>query len=274
MIVVLRKQEYPATRRRGVTGLALFLSVGCILLVSLVMQSIRAEAQTIAQPDSQFKDGANDVYCIKKYRMTIVSVGRSLEFVFVPKNAPPIDSIALRSRFRFVINGSYFDGNNLEAGHAGWLKLFGVTIASIRDEAQLSHIVRIDTSSHSTTFIDYTRFDSTASRSTIEFQTGPLVVDNNRVAEKYINASINGLGKYRRSLLATLNGFDLYFISVQEYVSLDDLGAYLLSLSIFSGKRLSVINLDGGSSVALYAKNFPSLSYNGHARLPILLGIK
>ena len=245
-----------------------------MLLVLMGAISIHGQTQSVVEPDSQFKDGANDIYCFKKHRMTVVSVGRSLEFMFVARNAAPVDSIALRSQFRFAINGSFFDGNNLDAGHAGWLRTFGVTSASIRNEAQLSHVVRIDTSSGTTTFIDYTRFDSSASKSTIEFQTGPLVVDNNRVAEKYINASINGLGKYRRSLLATVNGTDLYFISVQEYVSLDDLGECLLSLSIFSGRRLSVVNLDGGSSVALYVKNFPSLSYNEHARLPILLGIK
>ena len=240
----------------------------------IITLSSPAFSQSLVQPDSQLKDGANDIYCFKKYSMTIVSVGRAVEFTFVPKNAAPVESIAVRSQFRFVINGSFFDGNNLEAGHAGWLRIFGVTSAAIRDEPQLSHVVRIDTSAHTTTFIDYTRYDSSASKSTIEFQTGPLVVDRNRLAQKYINASVNGLGNYRRSLLAVVNGSDLYFMSVQDRVALDDLGEYLISLSIFAGKQLSVVNLDGGSSVSLFVKNFPSLSFNERARLPILLGIK
>ncbi|NES18723.1 MAG: hypothetical protein F6K41_07275 [Symploca sp. SIO3E6] len=49
---------------------------------------------------------------------------------------------------------------------------------------------------------------------------------------------------------------------------------YLLTLSVFSGKTLHVVNLDGGTSTALYSQTNPELNLNEAAVLPILLGLK
>ena len=57
-------------------------------------------------------------------------------------------------------------------------------------------------------------------------------------------------------------------------MALDELGHYLTSLAVFANKRLDVVNLDGGPSVALYVEKYPELNYNAEARLPILLGVK
>jgi hypothetical protein len=48
----------------------------------------------------------------------------------------------------------------------------------------------------------------------------------------------------------------------------------LRRLSVFQNGRLDVINLDGGSSVALYLRDVPGANLNADDRLPILIGFR
>jgi hypothetical protein len=59
---------------------------------------------------------------------------------------------------------------------------------------------------------------------------------------------------------------------VTEKVVLNDLATSLRGLSVFQGGRLDVMNLDGGSSVALYLRDAPGWNYIAGDRLPILIG--
>jgi hypothetical protein len=74
--------------------------------------------------------------------------------------------------------------------------------------------------------------------------------------------------------MAVTDNFGLFLITVRSRVSLDSLANYLLSLSLFASHRLDVVNLDGGSSVALFVQNHPELNYNESSHLPMLIGVK
>ena len=112
-------------------------------------------------------------------------------------------------------------------------------------------------------------------KSNIEFQIGPLVIQANVIHLPSIRQSINGLRASQRTLLAYTEEDRLkFFITVRKPECLDKLGEYLLKLSIFEGKTLSVINLDGGPSVALDIQAHPEMNHNGDAILPILLALK
>jgi hypothetical protein len=65
-----------------------------------------------------------------------------------------------------------------------------------------------------------------------------------------------------------------FFITVRKPEPLDKLGEELLKLSIFEGKALSVINLDGGPSVALDSQAHPQMNHNQDAVLPILFALR
>jgi len=108
----------------------------------------------------------------------------------------------------------------------------------------------------------------------IEFQTGPLIIDSNKAALALIQHSVNGSGRYKRTLLAITDNSMLFLITVRNRVSLDSLAGYLLSLPIFASHRLDVVNLDGGSSVALFVQDHSELNYNESAHLPMLIGVK
>jgi hypothetical protein len=112
-------------------------------------------------------------------------------------------------------------------------------------------------------------------KANIEFQTGPLVIQANVLDMPSIRQSINGLRSHQRTMLAyTEEDRMKFFITVRKPERLDKLGEHLLKLSIFEGKKLSVINLDGGASVALVSQAHAEMNHNGAAVLPILFALR
>ena len=210
------------------------------------------------------------VYQYEKLGMTILSIPSAFDFLYQPDDTATVASIAQRAGYRYVVNGSYFHGNRT---HAGRLSIHGKVFSQKFTDRQLTHIVIYDTKSRTIRYSPTERRTSSPREGLIEFQTGPLVIHNGRLARKLIEGSINGRGLYRRTLFATTDLNHVFLITVRARVSLQELGEFLLKASVFSEKRLDVINLDGGSSVALYAKTFPQVNFNHDARLPILLGV-
>jgi exopolysaccharide biosynthesis protein len=106
----------------------------------------------------------------------------------------------------------------------------------------------------------------------VEFQTGPLIIEDGRIRSDLITASINGSSRHTRSLLATMDHRRCYLIAATERMTLVEVAAALLRVPDFRHGRLDVINLDGGSSVALYVQGTRGLWYNEADHLPILIG--
>ena len=233
-----------------------------------------ALSQNLIPPNKIYHDGLNEISVYDDLGMTIVSVHDGFEFLFVPDDVDALESIARAKHYRFVINGSYFDNSALHAGHSGWLRIYGKTYSPLRPDVQLTHVARFDSASMKTSFINMDGFAPGTDDHSIEFQTCPLIIDSNKVALSLIQHSVNGSGRYKRTLMAVTDNSVVYLITVKNRVSLDSLANYLLSLSIFASHRLDVVNLDGGSSVALYVQHHPELNYNESARLPMLIGVK
>lgn len=249
------------------------VSYFCLLIIFLTCLFLPIFHSNTEPVVRQFKDDEIEVYTDRKYGIVIISFSNTFDVIYHPTKVLPLKDLAQHFEYRYVMNGSFFEGDRLNAKHAGWLSILGMNHSLIKEDPQLSHVVRYNPSSGAIAFLPLEEFDPVRSDNYIEFQTGPLVLHNNRLAEKSIQESINGLGEYKRALLAYTDDQQKYFIITKEVVALDDLGEYLLTLPIFSDKILNVINLDGGPSVALYSKDFPELNYNEEDRLPILLTI-
>ncbi|KKQ36079.1 MAG: hypothetical protein US52_C0009G0001, partial [candidate division WS6 bacterium GW2011_GWA2_37_6] len=116
-------------------------------------------------------------------------------------------------------------------------------------------------------------YKSSVQNDVIEFQTGPLVLDDGEVQKSFVNNSVNGTTRHKRLLLATDETNRIFIIVVREKVNLIELANYLRSLNVF-GKELDVINLDGGKSVALWDRYYPEVNYNSNDRLPLVICVK
>ena len=259
--------------RRGWPLYRLLCPAVCVLFFVHVNTQL-IQAQPVRNADTTYADGLNKIYVYKELDLTILSVHHGFEYLFVPKDVGSFETVARKKDFRFMINASFFDGERLDAQHAGWLRILGTSYAPVRHDRQLTHIVRFDTLTGKTDFASWKEFRPTQNDHTIEFQTGPLVVRQNLVTSTFIANSINGTGRYTRTLIAVSDRNELWFITVRKPVSLDSLGWFLLSLSVFQKKHIDVVNLDGGPSVAFYARAFPIFDYNTDDHLPLLLGVK
>lgn len=145
-------------------------------------------------------------------------------------------------------------------------------VAPVKQDRQLSHVVGYDPRSGLMRFQAVEAFDSAAVRFPIEFQTGPMVVERNRIATRSIDASINGNAPYRRTMLGyTDEDRAIYFIVTRQDATLASVAAALLGMPAFRGKTLTVVNLDGGASTALHSRNHPELDIVPLEKLPWFL---
>lgn len=191
--------------------------------------------------------------------------------VYDQNQSKTVRDIGIENDFKILINGGFFNDQNQ---YAGALEIEGVVITPPAPlDTQLSHVARYNPTTTLFDFIETRSFERDNSYS-LAFQTGPLFLLDNEVQDSYIDASINGNGEYIRSFIGQLDSGELIAGVTTKRVTLKDLAAKLLEASIFDGKKLSLINLDGGSSSALFLGEGNSQNYGQFKVLPVLIGFK
>jgi hypothetical protein len=225
------------------------------------------------EPTSKIDDVDIYAYTFEACGMSVVSFRNNFEIVYEPAQTLSIHQVGQSFKYRYLVNGSFFEWSGK---HAGWLSILGNKLAPLKQDRQLTHIAILNTTTGEMVFRSAELWEpSRSDQANIEFQTGPLVIHRNVLDMSAIRQSINGLRSHQRTLLGYTEEDKLkFFITVRIPEHLDKLGEYMLKLSIFEGKTLSVINLDGGPSVALETLTHPEINHNGAAILPILFGLR
>jgi hypothetical protein len=225
------------------------------------------------EPTLKIFDDDIHAYTFDAYDISIIAFRSNFEIVYEPSQTLSIHEVRQRFKYRYLVNGSFFEWSG---EHAGWLSISGNNLTPLKRDRQLTHIAILDTTTGQMVFLSVESWKpSMSDKANIEFQTGPLVIRANGLDMPAMRQSINGLRSHRRTLLAyTEEDLMKFFITVRKPERLDKLAEYLLKLSIFQGKTLSVINLDGGPSVALDTQAHPEMNHNGNAVLPILFALR
>lgn len=170
--------------------------------------------------------------------------------------------------FNYVINAGYFLEDK---SHAGLLLLNSeIKVRLAQLEQQLSHVVTFDNSSIK--FIAKEDFIGEGIQNA--FQVGPLFIDRNRIREDLINNSINGRGRYLRSILGITESGKSFFIAFTRPRSLDEVYKYIIEIKDLKNEIISAINLDGGSSVAIFSLEDETFAFGSQKKLPFFLGWK
>ncbi len=225
------------------------------------------------EPTLKITDDDIYAYTFDAYDMSIIAFPSNFEIVYEPSQTLSIHQVGQNFKYRYLVNGSFFEWSG---EHAGWLSILGNKLAPLKRDRQLTHIAILNTTTSEMVFQSVELCEpSMSDKANIEFQTGPLVIHRNVLDMPAILQSINGLRSHRRTLLGYTEEDKMkFFITVRKPEHLDNLGEYLLKLSTFEGKTLSVINLDGGPSVALHTLTHPEMNHNGKAVLPILFALR
>lgn len=201
---------------------------------------------------------------------------KPLEYKFTAKNAQNLKEQSYIENYLLSFNASYYRGSYVNAEHAGLLQLKGDLIEDLVLDKQLTHIVVYDHQTDRFKFLPAANFDQEAyiTEDYTLFQTGPLVLENNQVQIDLIDNSTNGTGKYLRTLLGYTDKGDTFVVATKVNFTLTDIANELLKLELFKGEKLTLVNLDGGASTAIYSKDHTKFSFGESKRLPLIIGVR
>jgi hypothetical protein len=250
---------------------------GCIAIVTVsLVKSVPGFADrrnNSMEPTLKIVDDDIHAYMFDAYDISMIAFRSNFEIVYEPSQTLSIHQVGQRFKYRYLVNGSFFEWSG---EHAGWLSISGNNLMRLKRDRQLTHVAILNTITGEMVFQSAELWEpSMSDKANIEFQTGPLVIQANVLDMSSIRQSINGLRSHQRTLLAyTEEDRMKFFITVRKPERLDKLGEYLLKVSPFDGKTLSVINLDGGPSVALETQAHPEMNHNGNVVLPILFALR
>jgi len=228
----------------------------------------------IIQSEEYVSNDVPPVYHFDKYQMTVIDItGQDMDYFYFKQKPPKISSVAQKNGCKIAVNASYFAGNRQRANHVGLLSILGKLHVPLGIERQLTHVAVFNREGMSIEYFDVNNYKSNPTKSTLEFQTGPLVLDDGKVQSSFIKNSKNGMESHKRLLLATNKSNQTFLIVVRDRADLVELASYLKGIDLF-GKEPDVINLDGGSSVALWSKNNPEVNYNAGDTLPLVICVR
>lgn len=214
------------------------------------------------------------VYYFPKYQMTVMNISnKDLDYFYFTQNPPTLSSIAQERNCEIAFNASYFAGEKENASHVGLLSIWGHQYVPLGVDNQLTHVAVFNKLSQSVQFFDANSYQSAPSVEKLEFQTGPLVLEDGIVQDGFIMNSKHGKFRHKRLLLARNNSNQTFVIIVRSQVDLIELGNFLKGLSIL-GEGVDVLNLDGGKSVALWSRNYSNENYNENDTLPLVICVR
>jgi hypothetical protein len=200
--------------------------------------------------------------------LTFVVGEFDLEIFYDPKNSKTLKTLAAEANYDYLINGGFFTQT---LTYAGGLIIDGEIENNLAPlDKQLSHMF-INAGNYG---VVETSNYNLQSNHPLAFQTGPLIINQDIVQDKFINAALNGTGDYIRSFLGYTNSGKLLFGITKKRMSLFELAEKLLKNPDLQSENITIINLDGGTSTALFSKDQSKINYGEFKTLPILLGFR
>ncbi|NES71841.1 MAG: hypothetical protein F6K24_44890, partial [Okeania sp. SIO2D1] len=164
------------------------IKIGMFMIVLLCLGGIgitifqgakKSDKESIYQqtiyPDSSFQDGEIMAYKFNNYDMTIVSFVGNFDFIYKPSQTESIKTVATKSNYTYIVNGSFFEESK---EHAGWLSVLGQIKTPVKEDKQLSHIISFNPKTEELKFVETKLFEPSTKKTNIEFQSGPLIIDS------------------------------------------------------------------------------------------------
>jgi len=210
-------------------------------------------------------------YSIDSGQILISFFEGKISHFYDPKIQNTIYEIAQKNNLSLAINGGFFLPNKSFAGLLYQDKEIKSKISY--DDPQVTQLVYVDFRDN-IFFRSIEEFDPEELQFfKIVFQTGPIFLKDNIFQENYVNISLNGNSYHLRSFWGVTSKDRKFLgITLKQY-NLKDLSERLLKSSIFSNENISVVNLDGGSSVSVFSKDYPELNYGLTKKVPSVIGI-
>jgi|GEM_PF-2476109 len=251
------------------TLIFILLSICGIFLLKPLLDETTTPVVPYKTPVTYYKDERNGIYLA-------LFAGRELEFNYFPKNPKDIRAVADTNKYEVAINGMFFSGRFDNANPVGLLQINGSVLTDHEWVTQLSHIIVYNNKSRTIEFLTYDKVKNGNYKGT-EYtlvQTGPLILNKNQTATKFINAAKNGNGLHFRTVLGKTDKNEIFFLVTTKEYSLNELAVQIKLIEPLQNRVVSAINLDGGSSTSIYTKECKEFCFREGFKRAFVVGVK
>ncbi|MFS8130832.1 MAG: phosphodiester glycosidase family protein [Candidatus Dojkabacteria bacterium] len=183
--------------------------------------------------------------------------------------------VSLKNNDQVVVNGGYFTETKAYIGLLwnGTEKLGSLSVGN----QQATHVAHFNKTTKELNFISSLEFEDSdyiPDANNIYFQAGPLIVNNNEIQTPLIDRSLNGNQSAVRTFVGFTESGKIFTGVTTQVYDLRSLASQLVSKDFFDGEKISVLNLDGGSSTSLYSNENPAISFRYFKQLPYFVEFK
>lgn len=240
-------------------------------------RSLRESPNAIVADVTKYEADGITWYQDRSKTFTMAVFKGAFDLSFATGEAQSLKEQALAKHYALAANAGYFKGTHLDAEHVGLLMINGQVLQPLVNDSQkqLTQVAVLNKETGTLNFVTTRNLDvGSLQRSQINaLQSGPLILKDSVVQFTEINDSLNGSGRFARTVLGyTDTGENFIFIS-RVSLSLDILAGKLLKMEAFECKKISALNLDGGSSTAIYSSQFTDVNFGESKRLPAVIGV-
>jgi uncharacterized protein YigE (DUF2233 family) len=211
-------------------------------------------------------------------RLWVIETRRALRPIYHPVNALTLRQLATADpNLALLVNGSYHDGDYGNAKLEGLFVVDGKSYAPLKSlDAQLSHVISFSDAGRISTISLADQNAPDAVRWTVgtHIQSGPLIIDSGRIATAFIDASINGHDRYKRTALGVTSDGATVIVIAKTPMSLREFASSVLTINRLLERRLTLLNFDGGPSSTLHSNEQRALSYQADKMTPIAFAIR
>jgi uncharacterized protein YigE (DUF2233 family) len=206
----------------------------------------------------------------------IVETVRPLVPFHIEGTVPSLRQKAASStEFSLVFNGAYHDGNYAKATLEGLFFVDGKTKSDLKpNDRQLTHVFSLDRNGRLAAVREASealneKLDATGAH----IQSGPLMLDDGKLATRFIEGSLNGSDAYKRTALGRTRAGETVIVIAKTPRTLPELAKIVLSANDYASRGLTLINLDGGPSTAIHTNAVRGLSYGADKITPVGFGL-
>jgi uncharacterized protein YigE (DUF2233 family) len=212
----------------------------------------------------------------------IVETTRPLAPFHFEGTVPPLRQHAttVANEFALVFNGAYHDGNYAKAKLEGLHVFDGKKLSELKlEDRQLTHVLSIDRSGRIDSIREATyelqaTLNADTSRLSTHIQSGPLILDNGKLAKPFIEGSLNGNDAYKRTAIGVTRAGETVIVIAKTPRTLADLASIVLATNDYAKRGLTLLNLDGGPSTAIHSADVRGLSYGADKITPVGFGVR
>jgi exopolysaccharide biosynthesis protein len=260
----------------------ILMPLGCLavlIMILLFLPLLKLTTPTVDPIPQSLTWESNEIkwYQDSKRSYILAVFTKPLDLFMQTQPVADVAEVANQQKWSLAVNGGYFYWQGSRAVHSGLLIVDGRSLFGLVNDSrqQVTHVLIHDAVAATIKMQPAHEVDVNLLKQPgiTAIQSGPLILQDNIIQTELIDNSANGTGRYIRTILGTTSDGRTFVFVAKSPVTLTQSAEILLQLEPLKNTKLTAINLDGGSSTAVFSQN-QEFNFFANKKLPFLLGVK